>query len=512
MKDYRYGPYDKLIEQKVAKMSIRDEYKPFIVDIMRRRAFQYDLPENQVNLELDRLQTNLKKITSERSSTSAVGFYEYSKLRINLSRFAAFANSKRYTYSTLAHEVFHAIAKFENRDLMGGRNQVTGWSTRGLLEPIVEAASYALVYPTKSDNPYYNKNVSAYEATVFAPEMICATFGINKQDLMKYAIQGRAVLDRFLAQKTGFTERHIGQFMDEFETNMDAIHEIVNNGKNAKNMTRSAKAEIMEKTMDTLANKCFDMMERIHGSKDEKEYTPEYFEDRKFNYNKMMVAIEEGCKDLKSSKSYFSISKAMKNINENARGFNNAILQSEYLVNYKKKYEVPYSLRQFERWAKYGNLKRTNRDLVLEKAIQRMEELSGVEVPEVEEATKRFEVSKEAIARNNPPEEKLEEWDNTFIKTHNIKRAIAKAHRKDRIDRFKELLGIKPKMLNPGQREDEKEYTIEDLNRDSKSPIEELVLSPEEKQRIEKERLEQLSKMNKDENNRDTKTTQEERF
>lgn len=126
---------------------------------------------------------------------------------------------------------------------------------------MVEASSYSTVYPTKTRNPYYNGKISSYYSIAFAPEMLCATFGVNKQELLAHGIQDRSELDRFLAEKSGLRQEEVFEFMNDFETNMDAMHEALYGGR-FKNRLPWVRGKICEDSLKILNAKCFSMMEK----------------------------------------------------------------------------------------------------------------------------------------------------------------------------------------------------------------------------------------------------------
>ena len=156
MKDYRYGQYDKLIVSTVARMSIRDEFKPFVIDALKRRAFQFNFTNAQVTTDLARLSRSLTQITANPGSLTTAGIFYPGKAKININALFVGVSTNKSLYATFTHELYHALASVKGWDRMTGTNQVTGYQTYSLAEALVEASSYSTVYPTKSRNPYFN--------------------------------------------------------------------------------------------------------------------------------------------------------------------------------------------------------------------------------------------------------------------------------------------------------------------------------------------------------------------
>lgn len=64
--------------------SLDIEMKVFVADILKRRAYQYDFSEEQVNLDLSRLSNSLNTFTFENDSIWVAGTYSPYKKTINL--------------------------------------------------------------------------------------------------------------------------------------------------------------------------------------------------------------------------------------------------------------------------------------------------------------------------------------------------------------------------------------------------------------------------------------------
>ena len=474
MKDYRYGPYDKLIESTVARMSIRDEFKPFVIDALKRRAFQFNFTNAQVTTDLARLSRSLTQITANPGSLTTAGVFYPSKGKININALFLGVSTNKSLYATFTHELYHALASVKGWDRMTGTNQVTGYQTYSLTEALVEASSYSTVYPTKSRNPYFNGKISSYYSISFAPEMLCATFGVNKQELLAHAIQDRSELDRFLAQKSGLRQEEVFEFMNDFETNMDAMHEALYGGR-FKNRLPWVRGKICEDSLKILNAKCFSMMERSFARMDSSSLTPEKFEDLKFNFNKLLAVTKAGCRTIGANplNAGFSTRRVMQGFEQSGSFYKNGIIQTEYYEDFKKTHEIPPRIKEIEHLVRYGTFNRFGNQYPFSIVFDKIKQNIGLEMPETTNIREMFKVSKETIARNNPKEEKLEEWDNEFLKHHNLRLACIKARFKDRIEGLKRLVGIKPKPLPPGG-DQRQEYTVEDLNRDSAKPIDEL--------------------------------------
>ena len=62
-KAYKNAQLEKYLKSQIAKMSIDKKYKPYVVDILMRRVYQFELSPEQIQLDVSTLQGSLKQIS-----------------------------------------------------------------------------------------------------------------------------------------------------------------------------------------------------------------------------------------------------------------------------------------------------------------------------------------------------------------------------------------------------------------------------------------------------------------
>ena len=148
-------------------MDVDKRFKPYLVDILMRRAKQYDLSPEEIRTDVMTLIGSLDSIeiisANDPIMENAWGLYAPDQRKIYLSDDCARNknNSNEMIYQTLAHEVYHALScdPYTRADRLSGYNRYTGQQNRSLLETIVEKASFKTVFDTgRIENAYYNHN------------------------------------------------------------------------------------------------------------------------------------------------------------------------------------------------------------------------------------------------------------------------------------------------------------------------------------------------------------------
>lgn len=448
MKKYQNGMYDDLIEARVRAMKFQNEFKPFVIDILKRRAYQYDFTHKQVTLDLDRLAKSLYLFSIDKKAAGIGGvFYEDEKrIEINLNKMPGYTE----LYNIFTHELYHALAMENGVDTMAGINKYSMEYNDSLLEVLVEKASFRTINPVNTSNPYYNENCQGYNRICFASEMICATFGITEQELLGNSIQGRDGLVDFLAEKVHSDKEGIKDFLDEFEMNLAVIHNSLYNFEDKKD-NKHTKWENIAEALGGMKKSCASRMLLDFENIPKEELSEKRFDDLKFNFNKLNKVIQLGTKHITKNKK--ALLKRVDDISSELMGdYANGLLQTQYLLEFEKTHSLPEEFEMFKNWARNGLLE--NYDILVSNGGQYGPTLSdfGLVLPKKVTPDKTFKIPKEAIIRNREPIEKTDEWDNTFIRKHNLKRVINKMKYREKWAEIKKyLFGIKVEKLAPAK-------------------------------------------------------------
>ena len=357
MRNTKEGMYNNLIDSKVRQMQFQEDFKPFIAEILKRRAIQFDFTEDQVELDLDRLSKSLTIFTAKNDELSTAGtYYQYDK-KINLNPISADFSSAKSVFATLTHEVYHALAVENGHDTMAGINTHTGQYNGSLLETIVEKAAFQTVYPVKTKDPYYHKNNNGYEMMTFATSMLAATFGMNETEFLGHAIQGRDRLISYLAEKTHRNDFEMRDFLDTFEMNLSVVHNNCYGTRKTKDK-QYVRGKNNAEAVGRMKKACANMMIMNLEAVPDEELTPEKIEDLKYNFNKLNEVVKKGTAPMRHSYSNFGFS--MKRIDvigmQAMEDLANAIVQTECLTEAKRTTQLPEAFKKYEPCARYGNL------------------------------------------------------------------------------------------------------------------------------------------------------------
>ena len=214
-------------------MDVDKRFKPYLVDILMRRAKQYDLSPEEIRTDVMTLIGSLDSIeiisANDPIMENAWGLYAPDQRKIYLSDDCARNknNSNEMIYQTLAHEVYHALScdPYTRADRLSGYNRYTGQQNRSLLETIVEKASFKTVFDTgRIENAYYNHNARGYSDMTFVLDAIEAVYGVNEEALLRNGIQSRDKMTEFLASVVGEDTQKTGEFLDELEAHLAELH------------------------------------------------------------------------------------------------------------------------------------------------------------------------------------------------------------------------------------------------------------------------------------------------
>ena len=202
----KYKRYDsKEIIRRATKVvcgmsGIDDIYKPLLVDIIARRAYEYDLSPYQIRNDLRNLKRSLKEIKIDnmpKGHESALGVYRPARKSILLSKKMFTEGEPDYIeiYDTLTHEVYHALSRDKDgNDKLLSVNMFTGKKNKGLMEAVISKAANRTTLNQYYDNIFYKRDSHGYDDTVFVVDLIAAAYGISEKEFLKSALKGKVNL------------------------------------------------------------------------------------------------------------------------------------------------------------------------------------------------------------------------------------------------------------------------------------------------------------------------------
>lgn len=287
----------KLITNAVKEMRFQEEYKPFISDILLRRAFEYELSDEDILIDLDTLKKSLKNIIIEeplKSDKKNAGIYYGSQSRILI-------NEKILNYPNigsleiLIHEVYHALCYTEENkssDKLSWVNNITKEWNIALLEAIIEQAASRTIFEKgiTEETPYYNNITNGYSNTTFAVNLICAAYGVKEKDFLKNAIFGKDRILDFLSKAGNENRKDALSFLNEVDTNLSLLHGVFYRDDDEPKLSKKEIDSRLRDGLNGLYDVCMNKFEeRVDELKDKKDSK----ENVKFNFNKIHYIIDE---------------------------------------------------------------------------------------------------------------------------------------------------------------------------------------------------------------------------
>ena len=204
-------------------MPINNKFKPYLVDILLRRAYQFDLTPKEIKTDVDVLLASLKEINvvepDKLGIDWAAAVYCADERCIKISS-SMINEQPEILYQTFAHEIYHALSidpQTRQDRLSGGFNRFTGHYNSSILETIVEKASFKTIFESKTNNAYFNNNSRGYHEMTFILDAIEAVYGVNEQALLRNSIQSRNQMAEFLGSTIGETKENTLEFLDKLE-------------------------------------------------------------------------------------------------------------------------------------------------------------------------------------------------------------------------------------------------------------------------------------------------------
>jgi len=211
-------------------MSVRDIYKPLLVDIILRRAYEFGLTEQEATFDIYTLVNNLKEIDIKKMpygyrNCNGVYFPKNKSIMISNELFNRKPVDYVGIYETLTHEVYHALSRdSRGNDRLLTRNIYTGTSHVSLLETIISKCSNRAVENRVRDNIFFNSSKYGYNATTFALDIIASVYGVSERELLQSSLKGKDNLVESLSFKKNEPKDKTLKYIDAIEANLTRIH------------------------------------------------------------------------------------------------------------------------------------------------------------------------------------------------------------------------------------------------------------------------------------------------
>lgn len=306
-KAYENEEYMQYFGKYVSQMSVDEVYKPLLVDILMRRAYEFELSPEDMAQDMQSLLDNLEVIEIRelpKRFNNIGGLYNSMAKTITLNARTLNQLQKNIydpkLYEILTHEVYHALSRDrDGNDRLTSVNKYSGKTNMSLVEAIVEKAADRCVYSrVGSSAPYFHQNAFGYTDITFITDAIAATYGVSERDFLKNAIMGRKRLINFLADKGNESAEETSQFLDSIELNYSKLHAVLYPVRLTKRKNTpeefAQKIETIKKAMVNLYSWCeYKFAQRIENTPIKGLRMAEYFENEfKYNHNKLTFVME----------------------------------------------------------------------------------------------------------------------------------------------------------------------------------------------------------------------------
>lgn len=292
-------------------MKVKDVYKPLLVDILLRRAYEFSLSPEEIEQDVQALLRSLDSIVFKkmsRENTDTWGEYDSNKKQVTLNQeFVRRAlKSGNYgvdeVYATLTHEVYHALCRDERgRDRLSSVNMFDGKENCYLLETIIETAADRTVFSrTEKDRYNFRKETKGYPAMTFIVPAMAATYGVSEKEFLKHALHGRKSLICFLSNQVGEPINKTVAYLDRIELHLRKMYKAVS-FKGKKEIVRKRARELASEAMIGITNTCNCKLEERYEREEPTDVDSacNFVEKAKYNHIKLHQILDNELETLK---------------------------------------------------------------------------------------------------------------------------------------------------------------------------------------------------------------------
>ena len=445
------------LEFYIEQMSVDEKYHPLLVDILMRRAYEFNLRPEEIQQDVSSLVNNLKTIRIGKMPEgyeSAAGIYSSVDKEIVLEEgfVEKYTKSKDYQslYEVLTHEIYHALSRDENGfDRLASQNSLTGYYNSTLLEAIVEKSADRTVFSRGAEDknaPYYHQNYFGYTNITFITDALAACYGTTEKYFLRNAILGRNKLTKVLDSNSGQEPGTTAAFLDEIEVNFAVLHKNFY-GKDENNNPIKPDAEEVLNSMEAMYRLCEGKMQaRMNElnltSIEQAEMAADFF---KYNHNKLFIVMKDAAKGFGPSVGKDFMQKFLDGTYDQRQDTLSRISDFSQILKHKDKIHSEEELLRLVNAAKSGTLGDDD--------VERLEYL-GITLREPDEI---FKVSEELIQDRREEDFSTAKWDVKKIETM-TKKAFPRKRFTERLQdtlnkfkgKLKSIFEEKPQMLGTG--------------------------------------------------------------
>jgi len=227
-KEYNNKEQKKSTIKKLKNSKIDRVYRPLIADIMLRRKYEFELDDAIQERDINTFVKNVEAIEIGETPDGTLGVFSSLSKKIVLSR-KLFENENidfEHIYQVLAHECTHAVNFEDKGDRTFYNESING---KGVIEAFTECEADALVYNVQAinkDQIYTSRKTKGYSYITPYVDLMAATFGVERKELLTAAIKGKEEFENLLNNNINltFSNSNKNMFFSWLSLNISLIH------------------------------------------------------------------------------------------------------------------------------------------------------------------------------------------------------------------------------------------------------------------------------------------------
>lgn len=307
---YKNQEVDEKVIEAVNSLSIADEFKPLVAEVVVRRAYEYKLSMSEIDRDLKNLKASLKSIEIGEMPDgykTAAGLYTPSEKKITL-RADYFKdlmnqpNGKIRAFQTLAHELFHAMSHDEyGRDTLLHVNRYTSKNgevayNNAILEGIIEKASHRVAYSTVDERTApYNTKAAGYGGMTYVIDALAASCGVTDKAFMRVAFNGYDEVVKLLSHSSHRSQEETLKFLDGIDANAAVLHAIYYPNPSLPKIPKRVQPKMVKEALENIEVMTREFFEERISRREVGKSNLRLLAARdKYQYNKLKDALKEG--------------------------------------------------------------------------------------------------------------------------------------------------------------------------------------------------------------------------
>lgn len=425
--------YNQAIEEELNQIIPRGKYKDFTVllrDMFHRRAYEFGFSDQEILAEARNFAKNVDTIEfaskTDIDSETAMGVYNPNNHSIKLNQDYYMGkenntNGKDFSvamYSTLVHEVYHAINDYSSDRKFLGLSYYDAaqdtWVGSALNEVFTETAANRASYGKKiEDADRFRSETDGYGTITFSTNLLAAAIGVTEKDMLKAGIQHRGKLEELVGNQfedPNFGNRANVYYLRNFEQALDAIYNVdYSKDKNPTPKQQEMKKSLLISGLATL----FDTTYRLANfqiSQDPQDLSFELAGSVDYRFRKIEKIMSDTMGQFASRYGFSQeeVDAIYQGVNESRMGLGNRVVGLNMMTRESNKITNPYE--------RFNQISLAKRGLTFSKEnLEILNNTYGMQMPHAIGYTGALDVTADMAYENHILKEDYDQglvWDN----------------------------------------------------------------------------------------------------